>query len=174
MIVAAQLAMLAMLDALLSGFRAAAGRDGRIVKVSFYGAALARGAVAGVILVAANAAIVGAIVASAPEPGGAWQGLVDAGGRSVSVFAVFANVTLAAMLFWLGNRFPEQRILATVLVLGPLALVRPLVIGVGLLYGAWPSADWRVWMVALVAGASMLGVEAILGLRYRNRWRFLV
>jgi hypothetical protein len=173
MIVAAQLAALALVDVLLSGFRAAAGREGRIVKVPFYCAALARAAAAGVILVAANTAIVGAIVASAPEPTAAWQALVEAGARSVSVFAVFATLAMAAILFWF-SRFPDVRIVPTLLVLGPLTLVRPLVIGGGLLYAAWPAADWRVWAAALVAGVSMLGVETILGLRYRNRWRYLV
>jgi hypothetical protein len=50
----------------------------------------------------------------------------------------------------------------------------PLVIGGGLLYAAWPAGDWRVWAVAFLAGASVLGVERILGLRYRDRWRRLV
>ncbi len=165
--------MLAVLDALLSGFRAAAGRDGRIVKVSFYAGALARAAAAGVIVVAANAAIVGGLVASAPEPAVTWQAVVEAGARSGSVFRFVAMFTVCAILAWF-SRSPDMRILPTLLVLGPLTLVRPLVIGGGLLYAAWPAADWRVWAVALVAGASMLGVETILGLRYRNRWRRLV
>ena len=173
MIVAVEVAMLALLDVLLSGFRAAAGREGRINKVPFYAAALARAAAAGVIVVAANATIVGALVASAPEPPVTWQAVVEAGARSVSVFRFVGLFTLSAITAWF-SRSPEVRILPTLLVLGPLTLLRPLVIGGGLLYAAWPAGDWRVWAVAFVGGVSMLGVETLLGLRYRHRWRLLV
>ena len=97
--VVVEVAMLAVFDVLLSGFRAAAGRDGRILKTSFYGIALGRGVAAGVIVVAANAMIVRAFVATAPAPSLAWQAVVEAGARSVSVFrfvALFAGCTIAA------------------------------------------------------------------------------
>jgi len=171
--VVVEVAMLAIFDALLSGFRAAAGRDGRILKTSFYGVALARGAAAGVLVVAANAMIVRGLVASAPAPSLTWQAVVEAGARSVSVFrfvALFAGFTIGA---WFSPA-RELRILPTLLALGPLTLVRPLVIGGGLLYAVWPAVEWRVWAVALAAGASMLGIEWLLGVRYRNRWRRLV
>ena len=171
--VVVEVVMLAIFDALLSGFRAAAGRDGRILKTSFYGIALARGAAAGVIVVAVDALIVRAVVASAPAPSLTWQAVVEAGARSVSVFrfvALFAACTIAA---WFSPA-REFRMLPTLLALGPLTLIRPLVICGGLLYAAWPATDWRVWMVAVVAGSSMLGIEWILGLRYRNWWKRLV
>lgn len=171
--VVVEVAMLAIFDVLLSGFRAAAGRDGRVFKTPFYGIALARGAAAGVLVVAANAMIVGALVASAPVPSLTWQAVVEAGARSVSVFgfvALFAAFTIGA---WFSPA-RELRILPTLLALGPLTLVRPLVIAGGLLYAAWPAVEWRVWAVAFAAGASLLGIECLLGVRYRNRWKFLV
>jgi len=167
------LASLALFDALLCGFRAASGRDGRIDKPPYYRDALWRSAGAAIGAVGGNALLVAALVASAPGPAAAWQAFEQAGARCVDVFGVFATLTLAALLFWFAP-VRELRIVPTLLVLGPLTLVRPLVIGGGLLYAAWPAADWRVWVVALVAGATILGVETILGLCYRNRWRSLV
>jgi hypothetical protein len=172
MTVAVEIALLAILDALLSGFRAAAGREGRIGKETYYAGAIARGAIAGIIVVAVNAALTWALVASAPEPAITWRAVVDAGALSVSVFRFAALVAFLAIFYWFAGG--EVRIVPTLLVLGPLTLLRPLVIAGVLLYAVWPAADWRVWMVAFLAGGSMLGIEWILGLRYRNRWRFLV
>ena len=60
------LASLALFDVLLSGIRAAAGRDGRIAKPPYYRAVARRSIVAGVMVVSANAALVGALSATAP------------------------------------------------------------------------------------------------------------
>jgi hypothetical protein len=166
------LALLALFDALLSGFRAAAGRDGRILKAAYYRAAVTRAAVAGVAVIVANAAFVAALVASARDPAIAWLALVEAGGRCVAVFGVFATVTFVALLFWFAPS-RELRIVPTLLVLGPLTLVRPLVIAGGLVYASVGAGDWRVWAAAAVAGTSMLAVEAALGNLYRERWRRL-
>jgi hypothetical protein len=173
MIVVLQIAVLALVDVLLSAFRAAAGRDGRIAKEPYYRTAIGRGAVAGACLVAANAAIAGVLVALAPEPRAAWEALVEAGSRAVAVFAIFATLTLIAILFWFAPQ-RELRIVPTLLVLGPLTLLRPLVIAGGLVYAALGARDWRVWTVAVVAGVSMLGIEWLLGRAYVDRWRRLV
>lgn len=172
MIVALEIALLAILDALLSGFRAAAGREGRIGKETYYAVAVARGAAAGAIVVAVNAALAWALVAGAPDPPTTWQAVVEAGARSVAVFRFAALIAAVAIVYWFAAG--ETRIVATLLLLGPLTLLRPLVITGVLLYAVASATDWRVWVVACVAGASMLGVEWILGLRYRNRWRCLV
>ena len=167
------LAVLAVFDVLLSGTRAAAGRDGRIAKPPYYRAALARAAVASVLVLAANAALVIVLAATAPEPAVAWHDLLRAGGRCVEVFGAFATLTLVAILFWFAP-VRELRIVPTLVVLGPLTLIRPLVIVGGLLFAVAGAASWRVWLAGVAAGASMIGIEFVLGRAYRGRWRRLV
>jgi hypothetical protein len=167
------LASLALFDVLLSGTRAAAGRDGRIAKPPYYREAGWRSIVAGVVLVSANAVFVGALVATAPDPPAAWSDLLHAGGRCVQVFGAFATVTLIAIVFWFAP-VRELRIVPTLVVLGPLTLVRPLVIVGGLLFAVAAASSWRVWLAGTVAGASMLAVEQVLGRGYVDRWRRLV
>ena len=173
MITVAALALLVLVDTLLAGFRAAAGRDGRIGKGPYYRAALRRAALAGGLLVAAHALLVAALVVSAPDPHVAWQDMLRAGSRCVLVFGAFATVTLMAIGFWLAP-FAELRLVPTLLVLGPLTLIRPLVVTGGLLFAAIDTANPRVWIVALVAWASMLGLEPLLGRAHAARWRRLV
>ena len=55
-----------------------------------------------------------------------------------------------------------------------MTLLRPLVIAGGLVYAAMDAPDMRVWIVAIVAGVSMLGIEWVLGRAYVDRWRRLV
>jgi hypothetical protein len=167
------LATLALFDVMLSGGRAAAGRDGRIAKAPYYRAAVARSVPAGAAVIGANAGFVAVLVASAADPGRLWEALLQAGGRAVDVFGAFATLTFLAILFWFAP-IRELRIVPTLLVLGPLTLIRPLVIVAGLVYASLGAHDWRVWLVAAVAGASMLGIERVLGARYRPRWQRLV
>lgn len=167
------LASLALFDVLLSGTRAAAGRDGRIAKPPYYRAAAWRSLAAGVLVVSANAALVAALRASAPDPDGAWSDLLSAGVRCVKVFGAFATLTLIAILFWFAP-VRELRIVPTLVVLGPLTLLRPLVIVGGLLFAVVGSSNWRVWLAGLAAGVSMIGIEHVLGRGYVDRWRRLV
>ena len=167
------LASLALFDVLLSGVRAAAGRDGRIAKPPYYRAAILQSIVAGVLVVGANALLVGALVATAPDAAAAWSDLLRAGVRCVEVFGAFATLTLIAILFWFAP-VRELRIVPTLVVLGPLTLLRPLVIVGGLLFAVAGSSSWRVWVAAIAAGVSMIGIEHVLGRGYVDRWRRLV
>jgi hypothetical protein len=150
-----------MFDAILTGWRAAAGRDGRIDKRTYQRAALRRGAGAGAIVLASNGALVAALVASG-EP---WATFDGAGAICVWVFGAFATLVLAAMAFWY-SPIPETRLLATILVLGPLTLARPFVIAGGLAAAA-AHAGGRAWIAAAVAALSMLCLERVLGRAYR-------
>jgi hypothetical protein len=167
------LSALALFDVLLSGTRAAAGRDGRIAKPPYYRAAGLRALAAGVLVIAANAALVAVLVATAPQPADAWPRMLQAGVRCVEVFGAFATATLIAILFWFAP-VRELRIVPTLVVLGPLTLIRPLVVVGGLLYAVFDAVDWRVWLAGVAAGGSMIGIEFVLGRAYRGRWRRLV
>lgn len=171
MTVAILLAVLAVFDFTLAGFRAAAGRDGRIRKMPMFREALTRGFVWGIAIVAVQSAIVGIMVATGDD--GTWPAFVDAGRDAVLVFGVFATATAGALAFWFAPA-QQLRLMPTLIVLGPLTLLRPLVIAGGLAWAAVRSSEPRVWIVAIVAGVSMLAAERILGVPYRERWKRLV
>jgi hypothetical protein len=169
-IVAILIGVLAVIDALLSAFRAAAGREGRIDKRGMFRAELVRGAGWGAAVVAANAAVVAVLVALGGAP--LWGELVAAGTRALWIFGGFATATLLALGCWFVPIY-ESRIVPSILVLGPLTLLRPIVIVGGLAAAVATSRDPRVWLVAILAGASMLALEWHLGRRHVTRWRRL-
>jgi hypothetical protein len=164
------LTSLAVFDLTLAGFRSAAGRDGRIHKKQMLRGAMLRGAIGGLALVALHAAIVGVLVATGDAS--TWPALVAAARDAVIVFGVFATSTALALAFWFAP-LQELRLIPTLVVLGPLTLLRPLVIAGGLAWAAVRSSEPRVWIVAAIAGISMLGAERLLGRPYRERWRRL-
>ena len=173
MTIVAALATLVFFDALLAGFRAAAGRDGRIAKRDYYRRAVARGAAAAVLIVGAHAVFVAVLVASAPDAAGAWRDLLRAGRDCVVIFGVFAVLATVAIAFWFAPS-RELRLVPTLLVLGPLTLVRPLVIVSGLTFAAVRNPTTRVLIAALAAAATMLALEHVLGRQHASRWRELI
>jgi hypothetical protein len=169
--IALLLAVLAVFDFTLAGFRSAAGRDGRIRKTPMFREAITRGFVWGIAIVAVQGALVGAMVATGDSS--TWPAFVDAGRDAVIVFGIFATATAAALVFWFAPA-QQLRLIPTLIVLGPLTLLRPLVIAGGLAWAAVRSSEPRVWIVAIAAGVSMLAAERILGVPYRERWKRLV
>lgn len=173
MSIAVLLAVLAVFDCALAGFRAAAGRLGLIDKGRYYRSAIAAGILGGVIIVAINVGLTAAIVATSPEPDATWHELVRAGTTCVWFFGALATATMAAMALWFSPT-AEIQLLATVIVLGPFTLIRPLIIAAGLGVAAARAHDVRVGLVAVAAGVTMLGFEYVLGRRYAGHWRQLV
>jgi hypothetical protein len=169
--IAVLLAVLAVFDFTLAGFRAAAGREGCIRKRPMFREAITRGVVWGIAIVALQSAVVGAMVATGDSS--TWPAFVAAGRDAVIVFGLFATATAAALVFWFAPA-QQLRLIPTLIVLGPLTLLRPLVIAGGLAWAAVRSSEPRVWIVATLAGVSMLAAERILGVPYRERWKRLV
>jgi hypothetical protein len=165
------LGVLAVFDFVLAGFRSAAGRDGRIRKMPMFRVAMLRGGVWGLAVVGVHAVVAGVLVASGDAT--TWPALVDAARDAVIVFGVFATATLLALGFWFAP-MQELRLVPTLIVLGPLTLLRPLVIGGGLAWAAVRSPEPRVWILAGCAGISMLCAERLLGRPYRERWKRLL
>lgn len=173
MTIAILLAILALFDALLAGFRAAAGRDGRIDKGPYFRLAIGRSAIGALALIALNVGVVTALVISAPDRAVAWAAMVHAGEISVWVFGGFATLTLAAFAFWF-SPIPEYRLLSSIIVLGPLTLLRPLVIAGGLAFAASRVNEPRVWVAAAIACITMLAFERVIGRGHAQRWRALM
>jgi hypothetical protein len=159
------LSALAFFDCLLAGFRAAAGRDGRLDKRAYYVSAVARAGGWGLLLIGANALVAAALCFAAPDPTAAFGSLVSAGRLLVGLYGAFAAAVLAAFALYLAP-VADLRVLANVLVFGPLTLARSWVIAGGLLYVALRVPDLRVAMMAASAGASTLAFEGFL--RRRN------
>jgi hypothetical protein len=170
---AVAVALLVVCDAALAGFRASAGRDGRIAKRRDSLRALVRGALAGLVIVAANLAFVAVLRATASDPDATWRELLASAGDAAVVFGAFAALTLVAIALWFVP-VPEVRLVPTLVILGPLTLVRPVVIVGGLAWVAFRSAEPRVWIAAVAAAVSMLAVEALLARAYTNAWRKLI
>ncbi len=173
MTIVAALLTLVFFDALLAGFRAAAGRDGRIAKREYYRRAMMRAAWAAVLIVAAHAVLAAVLVASAADPADAWRDLLRAGRDCVIVFGAFATLTIVAIAFWFAPH-RELRLLPTLLVLGPLTLVRPLVIVTGLAFAAIRTPTPRVCVMATAAAVTMLTLEHLLAREHAGRWRALL
>ena len=134
------LASLAILDAAFAGFRAAAGRDARIIKRAYYRRALLTGAGAGAWLVAALAAATGIALAASADPGALYADLLAIGARMLYVFVGYSILVLCALALYATAEM-ELRILATVSILGPFTLARPVVVVAATVWGTIPSRD---------------------------------
>lgn len=173
MTAASLLAILVVFDAGLAGFRAAAGRDGRIAKGAYFRAAVARSFVGALGVLALNAAIVALLVVTASSTDAAWATMTEAAELCVWIFGGFATVTLAAFAFWF-SPIEEYRLLSTIIVLGPLTLIRPLIIIGGLAAVCLATPDVRVIVAAVIACVTMLTFEHVVGRAHAERWRRLV
>jgi hypothetical protein len=101
-----------------------------------------------------------------------WPAFEAAGRDAVIVFGCFATATIVSLLFWFAP-VHELRIVPTLVVLGPLTLLRPLVIIGGLAVASAGTTEPRVWLVAALSGVTMLAAEKWLGRHYRERWKTL-
>lgn len=93
----AALIVFALLDGAFAGFRAAAGRDGRIDKRRYHLRAAAFGALASATAIVVLAAMTGALCATHHDPVAAWAELIAMGARLVLVYGVYSALVLAAL-----------------------------------------------------------------------------
>lgn len=154
------LGLLVFVDGTLCGFRAAAGRNPRLFLRDYYAASLKRGAVLSVLVIATFLA--GAMVLRSTSPE-AWSALLLAADTMVLVYGVYAVVVLGALGLYLVGHF-DFGVLATVLVLGPFTLVRPLVILGGAIWACVEGPQPLSVAFCLGAAAVMIGFERLLAL----------
>lgn len=170
---AALLGVLAMFDCLLGGFRAAAGRNGRLEKKAYYRQALVRAALAGMLLVGVHVVLALVLVSLSPSPTETWNAFVAAAELLVVFYGAFATLTSFAFVFYLAPA-SDFRVLTSVIVLGPLTLFRPVVIGGGIVLAAAKATDPRVALLGCSAGLSMILFEHALGRAHRREWERLL
>lgn len=162
------LALLVLVDGTLCGFRAAAGRNARLFLRDYYAASMRRAAVLALVIVAGFSGVALAVHALDAE---AFEALHAAAEVMVLVYGVYATVVLLALGLYLLGHF-DLGVLATVLVLGPFTLARPLVIAGGAAAAAWASPHPVSVAFALGGAGCMLGFERLLELG-RPPWRAL-
>jgi hypothetical protein len=152
--VAVFLLLLALVDGMFAGFRAATGRNALIRKRRFYVEAGVRGLALGAVGMA------GAAMVILVSLGDRWDGLVAAGVRMSQVLLPFAAVIVLSMVaYWLLPMRPST--LVILLGLGPFTLVRPLVVIAAVLWAALGADDWVIRLDAAVAAVAVLAVEPV-------------
>lgn len=151
----------AVLDLTFAGFRAAAGRDGRIDKRAHYVRAMLAGAGAGLVFSGLMAAVTWAVLRRAPAPTALFAELVHIGARMALVFGGYAALVLVALVVYTLARH-EVRTLATVAILGPFTLARPWVVAAAAIVGLSPSRDPAAIALTLLSCAGVLTTGAAL------------
>lgn len=163
MIPAVVLCAMALLDGALAGFRAVAGRDAHIVKEPLLRRGVRRGVGCGVGELVVIAVMLLALLLGSPDAERLFGEMVDAGRRMLVVFVPYTVIVLSALGAYAVPNL-ELRCLATVVVLGPLTMVRSAVLLAGAAAAAW-TAPGAVQVVAFATVAVVLLAEAFL-----HRW----
>lgn len=154
------LAVLVLVDGTLCGFRAAAGRNPKLFLRDYYAASMRRAALLALVVVLGFSGVAFAVRAADAD---AFDTLVRTGDAMVLVYGTYATIVLLALGLYLVGHF-DLGVLATVVVLGPFTLARPLVIILGAAWAAWTvQAPLAIGFVVLTT-AVMLGFERLLSL----------
>lgn len=156
--------LLALLDGILCGLRTSMGRCPLIRKRRYYTTAAVQGLLgAQLISTIALIALVGTALLSSRRD--VLRGdLEAAAGRMLWVFGPYA----ALVIFNLAMRLipsTDVRSATSVMMLGPLTAIRPLVMIAGVLYGIWGSLLTETRVLGLFILALMLSLELALNWR---------
>jgi len=156
--------LLALLDGVLCGLRTAMGRNARISKRWYYLRATVRGLVGAQIAstIALGALLLVALIT--PNSGALRMDLEESAGRMLRIFLPYAVLVLGSLSL---RAIPSTdiRSASSVMFLGPLTAIRPLVMIAGVGYGIWGSRLWETRVLGLIILALMLSLEFAL-----NRW----
>ncbi|GCD95908.1 oxidoreductase [Embleya hyalina] len=150
------LVALALVDAALSGFRASGGRNGRIRRRAADLRAARRGLLPGVPVLATSAAVALAVLGAADDRGARYAELDAAAWRMLAVLLPYAGIVAVSMLCYLAGSF-RVATFAILAGLGPLTMVRPLLVVGGVVAAGWGTSAGAA--VAATAGSGILLVE---------------
>jgi hypothetical protein len=163
-VIPALMVLAAVVDLAFCGYRAAAGRNARIEKSSYYLWALVVGAGVGAAVSLGLAAATVAVLAVDPV----YPELVAIGGRMLLVIGGYAALVLSAIAVYMLAEH-ELRTLATVAILGPFTLIRPAVVAGAALVGLWPSRSAAAIALTVAACVAVLAAGVWLDRRYADR-----
>lgn len=160
--------VLALLDGLLCGARVCMGRSAMIKKHGYYLRAVFRGIIgAQIVSTIALAALLLVMGSSAHRMMLRWD-LEHSSRRMVLLFIPYAALVVGNLLL---RMIPSTdiRSATSVMMLGPLTAIRPLVMIVGVLYGIWSSQLLETKLLGLFVLALMLGLEYVLNVQAARR-----
>lgn len=152
-----KLALLILVDGALAGFRSGAGRNPRIYLFEYYRECVRRGIVLGGLVVLSFLAL------SQLCPPSDLPDLLAAGERMLFVLTKFAWVGVTALSVYLWN-IHETTVLATVILLGPMTLLRPWVIASAGAYAIWGTHCPFTLGFTVLACTTMIAFERLLEL----------
>jgi len=156
--------VLSLLDGLLCGARVSMGRSAVIRKRSYYVRAQLRG-LAGAQIVGTVALVALILVARLSGHRALLRAdLEAAAARMLWIFVPYAALVLGNILLRLIPSV-DIRSATSVMMLGPLTAIRPLVMMVGVFYGISASTLWETRLLGLFILALMLLLEFALNLR---------
>lgn len=155
--------LLATLDGLFSGICAASGRNSLIDKRWYFCRAMWHGTLMAQIASALGLAIVIGIAAVSSQPWSVTDQMFAVGTRMVQIYALYAVIIFATFAI---RAIPSVDIRAATSVVGfgPLTLLRPWVIIVGIGWGVALRPDLAVIVAAVIVGAMMIPLRRVLEL----------
>ncbi|WRZ87984.1 hypothetical protein OHB54_02250 [Streptomyces sp. NBC_01007] len=152
------LVLLGLADAAFSGFRAYAGSDARIRKRRANARAALRGLAVGAVLLLAPM-LTAALLLLTPRDRSRTYSTLTAGGLGyLFPLIVYASAVLLLLAAYFALPFRAST-LAMVIGLGPLTLLRPLVIAAACLGAVLNGGGGAALLVGTIAGAAVLCVE---------------
>ncbi|MFJ5230886.1 hypothetical protein ACIQBJ_13445 [Kitasatospora sp. NPDC088391] len=159
------LAVLALVDAAFSGFRAYAGRDARIRKHRATLRAALRGLAVGAVLLLAPALTALLLLLTAADPARAYATLAAGGLGYLLLLTAYAAAVLLSFAAYFLLPFRAST-LAVVVGLGPLTLLRPPVLAAACLGALLNGGGRPSLLVGAVAAAATLSVGPVV----HRRW----
>ncbi|MFD7685651.1 hypothetical protein [Streptomyces sp. NPDC059781] len=163
------LVLLGLVDAAFSGFRAYAGSDARIRRRHATVRAALRGLAVGALLLLAPTLTAALLLLTAREPARTYDTLTAGGLGYLLPLTVYAGAVLLLLATYFTLPF-RAGTLAMVIGLGPLTLLRPLVIAAACL-GAVLDGGGSALLVGATAGAAVLCVEPAVHRRWYHHVR---
>lgn len=158
----AALCLLAVLDGVFAGFRAAAGRDLRIRKRRRFIRAMLIGGAAGAAAMAVEGAFVATYHALTPALDAPFA---RAGAILLAWYGPYAALVLLSLLAYITLAY-EVRSLATVIVLGPMTMARPWLVAAGAIHASLAAP--RAAPVVLSGALLVLATGVLLDRGFRG------
>jgi hypothetical protein len=150
--------VLALLDGLLCGARVAMGRAAVIHKRRYYLRAQIRGLIGAQIVSTVALGALFLVSIQSNRPAELRADLEAAAGRMLWIFLPYAALVLGNILVRLVPS-TDIRSATSVMMLGPLTAIRPLIMIAGVLYGISASVFWETRLLGLFVLALMLVLE---------------
>jgi hypothetical protein len=160
--------LLCVTDAAFAGFRDAAGRNGRIEKRAYHRHAALRGLAVGHAYVLTALAVMALLSLLSGHPAQTYANIEASFAATIWVFGSYATLVLLSFAPYLLGGI-EARTLATVLVFGPMTLLRPLVIVLGGIVGVVLAPSLAGGITVALAVGLHLALHPVLELWRRRR-----